>query len=94
MAQLLEVEFEFSQQDDGDELEEIPDPAQVRLPAELHASLLSAARLAQVTTLEQHLDAMEQLGPEATRLAQYLQQLSQDFQLDEIVSLLECIEVE
>jgi len=37
---------------------------------------------------------MEQLGPEATRLAQYLQQLSQDFQLDEIVSLLECIEVE
>ena len=94
MAQLLEVEFEFSQQDDGDEFEEIPDPAQVCLPAELHASLLSAARLAQVTTLEQHLDAMEQLGPEATRLAQYLQQLSQDFQLDEIVSLLERIEVE
>jgi len=94
LVRLLEVEFEFSPPDAGDALEEAPDPAQVHLPAELHARLLAAAELAQVTTLEQHLDAMEQLGPAAALLARHLRQLSQDFQLDEIASLLERVNVE
>jgi signal transduction histidine kinase/DNA-binding NarL/FixJ family response regulator len=94
IAELLDIEFEFKEWSDSEAVEAAPDPTQVNLPAELHASLVSAADLAQVTVLEQQLEGMEQLGPMAARLAQQLRQLSQDFQFDEIASLLEQVNVE
>ncbi len=94
MAQLLEIEFAFAQQDESDAPAEAPDPTQVTLPAALHAQLLSAAGLAQVTTLEQHLDAMAALSPEAAALARQLRQLCQNFQFDEVAALLEQVKID
>ncbi len=93
MAQLLDIEFAFAQQDEDDAPVEAPDPTQVTLPAALHAQLLSAAGLAQVTALEQHLDAMAELSPEAAALTRQLRQLCQDFQFDEVAALLEQVEL-
>jgi len=93
LAQLLEIDFEFALQDEDDAPVETVDPKQVTLPAGLHAQLLSAAELAQVTTLEQHLDAMAELGADAATLARHLRQLCQDFQFDEVAVLLEQVEL-
>ena len=93
MAELLEVEFDF-----GDEVvaEEVPraefDPSGFALPEGLHGRLAEAAELSSVTELGKVLDEVEALGTENDLLVERLRELAQNFEMDDILEILEKVE--
>ncbi len=91
LAKHLGVEFEYAQE--AVSAEEAPlDLKRITLPADLLARLKAAAEVSGVTELEQILDEVEKQSPEEGRLAGHLRGLSQDFKLDEILSILDQLE--
>jgi signal transduction histidine kinase/CheY-like chemotaxis protein len=68
------------------------DLAGISLPEDLINRLKEAAELYNVTTLERTLEDVAALGPEPSRLAARLRELSQDFRMDEILGILTEIE--
>ena len=69
--------------------EEELDLSAISLPQDLITSLREAAELYNVTTLERTLEDVAALGPDASRLAARLRELSQDFRMEEILGILE-----
>ena len=90
LATLLGVEYEYAEPVAAAE-EPILDLEGISLPEGLLQRLKQAAEVSSVTELEQTLDEVEKLGPEAGRLAARLRGLSQDFKMDEILDTLEKI---
>ena len=91
LATLLGVEYEYAEPVAPAE-EPILDLEGISLPEDLLQRLKQAAEVSSVTELEQTLDEMKKLGPEAGRLAAHLRGLSQDFKMDEILDILVKIE--
>lgn len=82
---LLNVRYDYAQMKKQPEK---PDWTQLRLPAELHEQLREAAEFGIVTTFDQLLDTVASLEGEATQFAEHLRQLAQNYQMDEILTLL------
>ncbi|MBT4504404.1 MAG: response regulator, partial [Gemmatimonadetes bacterium] len=93
MAELLGVEFDF-----GEEVvaEEVPraefDPSGFALPEALHGRLVEVAELSSVTELGKVLDEVEGLGTENDPLVERLRELAQNFEMDDILEILERVE--
>jgi CheY-like chemotaxis protein len=88
LADLLKVEYEYAQP--AAPAEEPPlDLESISLPGDLLGRLKQAAEMSNVTELERTLNEVEKLGPEESRLAAHLRGLSQDFKMEEILSILE-----
>jgi signal transduction histidine kinase/DNA-binding response OmpR family regulator len=93
MAELLGVEFDF-----GEEVvaEEVPraefDPSGFALPEGLCGRLAEAAELSSITELGKVLDEVEELGTENDALIERLRELAQNFEMDEILEILEKVE--
>lgn len=64
----------------------------ISLPEDLLQRLRQTAEFSSVTELEGILDEMEALSPEAGQLAARLRELSQDFKMEEILSVLQEME--
>ena len=60
----------------------------ISLPEDLFRRLEQAAEFSNVTELEQTLEEVGNISPEASRLAAHLHSLSQDFKMDEILDVL------
>ena len=96
LADLLAVEFVY-RDDRAGSTDEDPQPtdqadwSQAALPAELLAELRQAAELYDVTNLERHLQAVEQLADPAPQLAAHLRSLRQQLDMDGILAALETI---
>jgi signal transduction histidine kinase/ligand-binding sensor domain-containing protein/CheY-like chemotaxis protein len=88
LAEHLGVEFDYDEEAAASDQVDL-DLSAISLPDDLRQRLVKAAELSSVTELEQVLDEVVDLGPEATRLAEHLRDLSQDFKMDEILTLLD-----
>jgi len=87
LSELLHVDFEYAEEHEP-EPEEL-DLSGIVLSADLVARLKEAAEMANVTELEQMLDDLEAQRPESRRLAAHLRDLSQDFAMNEILTILD-----
>ncbi|OGG45984.1 MAG: hypothetical protein A3F84_17405 [Candidatus Handelsmanbacteria bacterium RIFCSPLOWO2_12_FULL_64_10] len=91
LAELLHVEYEYMEP-----VSPVQEPAldlkAISLPEPLLKRLREAAEMSNVTVLEKTLDEVEKLGTEESRLAAHLRALSQDFKMEEILSILEQME--
>ena len=91
MTRLLEVEYDYAEVTPTQETT----PLQLEglaLPTALAQRLKEAAELTSVTELEGLLDEVEELGQAGQPLAAHLRQLSQDFDMDGVIALLDGIE--
>ncbi len=88
LSDLLRVEYEYDQPVGPAEQPPL-DLEGVSLPEPLFLRLKEAAELSNVTELERTLNEVEKIGPEQNRLASHLRALSQDFKMEEILSILE-----
>ena len=87
LAEVLGVEFEYAE-------EQAPEPEALdltglTLSADLLGHLREAAEMANVTELEQMLDDLEAQQPTMRQLAAHLRGLSQDFQMNELLAVLD-----
>jgi signal transduction histidine kinase/CheY-like chemotaxis protein len=87
LAEHLGVEFDYDEASVASDQVDL-DLSEISLPDDLRERLVKAAELSSVTELEQTLDEVQKIGPEAGRLATHLRSLSQDFKMDEILTLL------
>jgi signal transduction histidine kinase/ligand-binding sensor domain-containing protein/DNA-binding response OmpR family regulator len=93
MAQLLAVEYDYAEVTPVQE----KTPLQLEglvLPTALAQRLKEAAELTSVTELEGLLDEVEELGEAGQPLAKHLRQLSQDFDMDGVIAVLDGIAAE
>ena len=91
LSDLLKVEYEFAEPVVSGE-ERPLDLEDISLPEDLWQRLRQAAEGSSVTELEQALDEVGMLGEGERRLADHLRGLSQDFKMEEILSILEGIQ--
>jgi len=87
LAEVLGVEFEYAE-------EQAPEPESldlsgITLSADLLGRLREAAEMANVTELEQMLDDLETQQPETRQLAAHLRDLSQEFQMSDLLAVLD-----
>ena len=88
LAELLHVEYEYAEPISA--AEESPlNLKDIVLPGDLLRRLKEAAELSSVTDLETTLEEVDRLGPQESRLSAHLRRLSQDFKIEEILSILE-----
>ena len=87
LSELLGVEFEYAEEQMPEE-EEL-DLSGISLSADLVGKLKEAAEMANVTELEQMLDDLQAQQPEVGPMAIHLRNLSQDFQMNEILTILD-----
>jgi signal transduction histidine kinase/CheY-like chemotaxis protein len=92
LAELLGVQYEYDEASATEE-SSASDWSGLALPASLAKRLVGAAELASVTELEGLLDEVEQLGAKGQRLAGHLRRLSQDFDMDAVIAVLDSIDV-
>jgi len=89
LSSQLKIEYEYVQEKDtAASAEQTADGSAMILPAALHARLLEAAELNQVTLLEAGLDELNQLGGEPSRLAGQLERMLQSFDMEAIRHLI------
>jgi signal transduction histidine kinase/DNA-binding response OmpR family regulator len=91
LADLLGVEYDYAEIRPAAEKTEL-DLRNITLPAALAQRLKEAAELTSVTELEGLLDEVAALGQAGRHLAEYLHQLSQDFDMDGVIAVLDKIE--
>ena len=93
MASLLGVEFDFGEEAVAEEVPRAEfDPSGFALPEALHGRLAEAAELSSVTELGKVLDEVEELGTENDPLVERLRDLAQNFEMDDILEILEKVE--
>ena len=90
LARHLPVEFEAAEAG-AETAVASSDWSTLILPSELHAGLVEAAEVRAVTRLEEHLKALEQLGEEQHRLADYLRHLRRHLDMAAILDILRTI---
>ncbi|MBM3235423.1 response regulator [Candidatus Poribacteria bacterium] len=86
LAQLLEVEFDTAEADEGEE--QLLETPQVTLPEELLTQLKAAAKGYRVTELKEHLNEIEKLGLAGQKLAQRLSALILRYDMDTVLKIL------
>ncbi len=74
--------------DDSSSLAEAPEMEPIVLPESLSSRLIVAAELHSTTALKSALRDLQQLGPEAERLAEHLRRLMRSYDMDSIQRLL------
>jgi len=89
LAELLGVEFQYAEEQAA--APEALDLSGITLAADLLGRLREAAEMANVTELEQMLDELEAQQPETRQLAAHLRNLSQEFQMNELLATLDQI---
>ncbi len=88
LAHLLHVEYEMR----DETTTPVPvDPSRITLPEGLISRLREAAEYGHVTELERLLQEVEQIGEEGARLAEQLRELSRNFDMEGILSILEVV---
>ena len=91
LADLLRVEYDYAKTVSTTAAPSL-DLEGVCLPQELYERLKAAAEFYSITELRQGLDEVEQLGEEAGRLAAHLRELSQEFDMEKILAILDEVE--
>ena len=91
LAELLGVEYEYATPV-ADEAEQPLHLEGFSLPEEVYERLKAAASISNVTALAQALDAVEKLGPTGQALASHLRRLTQNYEMDQILAVLEQLE--
>jgi len=90
LANHLQVEYEYAVSTSTEYGEKLPlDPSKVTtLPQDLFLRLEEAAELYSVTELENYLDEVSQLSENGQLLAEYLRELSQNYDMEAILKVL------
>ncbi len=94
MARLLNVEFEYEEEDSPAGASGDLDFSMIKLPTELHASIKEMAGMGMMTELEEILPQVESSGPQGPNFAAHLKERLDQFDTDGIISLLEQMENE
>lgn len=87
LKDLLGVEFDY-EETAFDAQSESADPSRLRVDAALHAKLKSAAEFCQTTELKELLLELKDCGDDAAQIAQRLEALTEDFDMDAITEIL------
>ena len=87
LAEVLGVQFEYAEEATAEP--EALDLSGITVSADLLSRLREAAEMANVTELEQMLDDLEAQQPDTHQLAAHLRDLSQDFQMNELLAVLD-----
>ena len=90
LAELLGVEYEFSEDEDNAKAEE---SYAISLPASLHQALLTAAADHSISELNRFIDEVEGLSEEGKSLATHLRSLSRQYDMKAIDRYLRGIEL-
>ena len=91
LANQLGVDFQFGTSD-SEEDESEQDWSGVVLPAELHSDLELAVKRHSITELNRHLESLSDLGKPGRVLAAHVRELSRQFDMESIRSLLDEVE--
>jgi CheY-like chemotaxis protein len=91
LAELLEVEYEYAESVLS-AADKPLDLSSLSVPEDVLQRLRAAAKVSNVTELERELDGVEAMGPAGQNLAAHLRRLSQDFEMDEILTILDAVE--
>ena len=87
LASLLRVEYQYTDEHRDDmtdfEVSDIP------IPNELRQRLIESAELYNVAQVNQCLDELASLGPDASRLAEHLRGFAANYDMDAILNILE-----
>ena len=94
MADLLGVEFDYTDEAEGLSVDEAFDPTDIVLPEALRDHLRQAAEVYSVTELEIYFNELEQLGEAHRKLGHHLRGLRQRHDVESIIHIVENVQLE
>lgn len=92
MAELLDIGFEYGEYEEASTVQKPWN--QVQLPDAIYNALVAAVETHSITELRNHLVALEALGDKFVPLAEHLRELSRQYDMDAVRSVLEDVGVQ